>query len=638
VKILTTFLLSLHSSLVLAINPVDAIQLQGIPTKTYVGFTYTAAYKFINNFPLPETISVTGAMPGSGFKSDNVCNHVTLAPKGQPGSSCTTYIDFTPEATGVTHLELTLKYDNNVVPVHPLSTLAETLCGTHVFPSNTGILPPPPVIDSDQVWRFISEPQLHPMKVTVSPYDPSLLESGQIFNAPYTGSSEQTYGQTGSLMVDNDGNPIWFSPLNSPSLMNTDFKTQTLYGHPVLTFWQGTVATTPSYTNLPQGGAEPGGCFYILDNTYQILNTVSAFNGYTPDVHEFLITPDNTALFFATKVVPMDLTPYGGPEKGAIHDFSIQEVDLATNKLVFFWNALDHIPLTSTHMPASTASQSSNVWDAYHLNSIGLVSDSRDDIVFSSRNTWTIYRLNKPSGNFVWRLAGDGSGDFAIPESKAQFSWQHDARLLPGNIISMFDDACCEDYSTIPPGTSPSHGLQLTLDLINKVATFRTSYFHHENVFSNSQGDTQILANGNRFLGFGSNGYYTEYAEPGNTEGATAVNVLYDAQMPAHNVSYRSYRQSWVGNPYFSPSIAVQTSNNQTTVYASWNGATEVKSWQVYAGAFQDRLVLVANKIKDGFETDINVNNSGPYYQVRALDAHGNVIGLSRIVYQPAGG
>ena len=333
-------------------------------------------------------------------------------------------------------MELTLKYDNNVIPLRPdLSTVVEPLCGTQVYPSNTGSPVLPPIIDSSQVWSFLSAPDLHPMKVSVSPYDASLLGAGQIFNGPYSSSGTSTYGQSGALIADNDGNPIWFRPLSNTSLMNTDVKAQTLLGLPVLTFWQGTLATTPAYTNLPQGGAESGSCYYILDNYYQLIKTVSAFYDFTPDVHEFLITPNNTVLFFATKVIPMDLTPYGGPADGAIHDFSIQEVDLTTNNLVFFGDAKDHIPLESTHLPASTASESSNVWDPYHLNSLGLISDSSDDIIFSSRNTWTIYRLNKTSGNFVWRLSGDGSGDFAIPQSTAQFSWQHDARLLPGNII-----------------------------------------------------------------------------------------------------------------------------------------------------------------------------------------------------------
>src|SRR5439155_2951310 len=100
------------------------------------------------------------------------------------------------------------------------------------------------------------------------------------------------------------------------------------------------------------------------------------------------------------------------------------------------------------------------------------------------------------------------------------------------------------------------------------------SYYHNPNVYSSSQGNNQLLTNYNRFIGFGSNGSYAEYALPGNTQEITLFNILYNAQMPGSNVSYRSYRQTWVGIPYYPPRIAVKTNSNQTIVYASWNGAT----------------------------------------------------------------
>src|SRR5262249_32337889 len=151
--------------------------------------------------------------------------------------------------------------------------------------------------------------------------------------------------------------------------------------------------------------SEPGSCYYILDNSYQVINNIQAQNGFTSDIHEFLITPANTALFLSTKKVPMDLTPFGGPQNGFVQDFAVQEVDINTNELLFFWDALEHIPLTDSFEPASSATSSGNVWDAYHLNSVGLT-DVATDIIVSSRNLWTIFRINKPSGNIVWRLGG----------------------------------------------------------------------------------------------------------------------------------------------------------------------------------------------------------------------------------------
>ncbi len=500
-------------------------------------------------------------------------------------------------------------------------------CGTMPYPSNTGHVTPDPIIDSPQVWSFISESNLHPMKVTVNTNKPGTAR-GFIFVAPYAFSVNATYGQTGALMLDNEGNPIWFRPLSSPNLMNTDFRVQKLHGKKVLTFWQGTLVTPPTYTNKPGGSSEPGSCYYILDKTYKVIKTVKAKKGFTSDIHEFLITPNNTALLLSTKSVPMDLTPYGGPQDGFVQDFAIQEIDLKTNKLLFFWDALEHIPLADSYEPASSATESGNIWDAYHLNSVG-ITDSDHDILVSGRNTWTIYKINKSTGDIIWRLGGKQS-DFTI-EAGAEFSWQHDARFLPNNVISLFDDNCCES-STIPPETPPAHGLFIQLNLKNMTAKLKRSYYHNPNLQVASQGNVQTLNNGNKFIGWGQTQYFSEYKKAGNRVADPALNTLYDAQMPGDNYTYRAYRYNWVGKPHYPPSIAARSINGQVTVYASWNGSTKTAAWKVLAGHSPDHLSKVETVNKSGFETAITVLNEGPYFQVKALNAKGKVIGVSKVV------
>lgn len=492
-------------------------------------------------------------------------------------------------------------------------------CGTIPFPTSYNT-PDPIINDPSQVWSFVSAPNLHPMKIIVNTFKPG-TSSGMVFLAPYGFSSQAMYGQSGALIVDNEGNPVWFRPLSSPNLMNTDFRVQKYKCKPVLTFWQGTLVTPPAYTNLPGGSSEPGSCYYILDNTYRVIKTVSARRGYTSDIHEFLLTPRNTALFLSTKKVPMDLTPYGGVKDGFVQDFAIQEVNLQTNKLVFFWNALKHIPLTETFQSVPTETSINKVWDAYHLNSIGLT-DNVEDIIVSSRSTWTIYKINKPTGNIIWRLGGKNSS-FTIG-SGAEFSWQHDARFLPNNLISLFDDNS-NVTSNVPPF---SHGLILQLDFVNKTAELYRSYYHDPNIVVASQGNLQSLPNGNKFVGWGQSQYYSEFSADGNNQLNPALNLLYDAQMPNGNYSYRAYRNKWVGKPFYPPSIGV-TANH---VYASWNGSTETTQWQVFAGSNCKNLSLIEVAAKTGFETDIPVSNNGPFFQVRALNANGKVIGKSKIV------
>lgn len=498
-------------------------------------------------------------------------------------------------------------------------------CGAIPYPSNTGFVTPKPILRSPQVWSFVTEPKLHPMKVTINTKKQGIAP-GLLFVAPYAFSADATYGQSGALIMDNDGNPVWFRPLKSPNLMNTDFRVQTLYGKSVLTFWQGTLATPPAYTNVPAGSSEPNSCYYILDSSYRTVATVTAHNGFTSDIHEFLLTPNNTALLLSTKAVPMDLTPYGGPQNGYVQDFAIQEIDVQTNQLLFFWSALDHIPLTDSFEPASSASSSNNIWDAYHLNAIG-ITDTSDDILVSGRNTWTIYRINKPTKNFVWQLGGVHS-DFVI-DSDAQFSWQHDARFLPNNVISMFDDNCCQ--GSVTPGT-PSRGLVLQLDLGSMTASLKTTYYHDPVLRVSSQGNVQSLDNGNKFIGWGQSQYYSEFKNAGNTIADPSVNMVYDAKMPGSNYTYRAYRNTWVGTPYYPPRISAVSKRRNLTVYASWNGSTETTSWQVLAGKCPHTLKVVTAAFKTGFETAIAVATCGPYFKINALNAQGQVIGSSEVI------
>jgi hypothetical protein len=81
-----------------------------------------------------------------------------------------------------------------------------SVCGTVPYP--TSYKTPSPITQSPQVWSFVSEPKLHPMKVMVNTYQPG-TSSGFIFVAPYTYSDNPLYGQPGSLILDNIGNPFW---------------------------------------------------------------------------------------------------------------------------------------------------------------------------------------------------------------------------------------------------------------------------------------------------------------------------------------------------------------------------------------------------------------------------------------------
>lgn len=479
-----------------------------------------------------------------------------------------------------------------------------------------------------QVWNFVSAPTLHPMMITLNVNNPGTA-SGLIFVAPYTSYGVAMIGQTGSLIMDQLGNPIWFRPLNSRYIQNTDFRVQSYYGCPVLTMWQGTISGTQSSNpNLPPGDPEPGAYFQIINQNYKIIKKLTAQKGFTADVHEFIITKRNTALFTAIKQVPADLSSYGGPVDGYFDNYSIQEVDLLTGRLLFFWDVLEHINPEDSMVPASSSESSNNIWDCFHVNSVE--EGPNNTLLISMRNMWAIYNIDKETGNIIWQLGGKQSNFILGPN--ATFSWQHDARHRSLNRISMFDDACCASSTSPPEG--PARGLILKIDYQNMTATVDRTYYHDPLLYVPSQGNVQKLPNGNQFIGWGQESYVSEFRNPGNTEENSSLNLLYDMQFPNENLSYRAYKNKWVGLPLYPPSIAVGVFCEKVIVYASWNGSTETVAWQVLSGLTPCALsVIVACAPRIGFESKIHVSETGPYFQVNALDSCNQIIGTSPIVY-----
>jgi hypothetical protein len=72
------------------------------------------------------------------------------------------------------------------------------------------------------------------------------------------------------------------------------------------------------------------------------------------------------------------------------------------------------------------------------------------------------------------------------------------------------------------------------------------------------------------------------------------------------------------------------------TVYASWNGATDVAGWRVLGGATPRTLTPVGNAKKNGFETAIHVHSEPRYLAVEAVDTRGRVLRETAAAQTPA--
>src|SRR5262249_45257884 len=155
---------------------------------------------------------------------------------------------------------------------------------------------------------------------------------------------------------DDTGSPIWFSPLPQGTAA-TDFRVQQYLGAPVLTWWEG---------NLLAGYGQGEGV--IMDAEYRELARVSAGNGYQADLHEFLLTPRDSALITVYAAMPADLSSAGGPRNGTLLESIVQEIDLASGRVLFEWHAQEHASLDESFAAAPVSA--GDAYDWFHVNSI----------------------------------------------------------------------------------------------------------------------------------------------------------------------------------------------------------------------------------------------------------------------------
>ena len=469
--------------------------------------------------------------------------------------------------------------------------------------------PPIGAYSARGAYSFVSAPSLHPPKITTDqPTVAAQLAPGYIFTANfYDLNRPPIVGQSGPLILDDRMQPVWFRPVPQ-SVVASNLSLQTYAGRPALAWWQGFVTNT---------GATESGRYVVVNQHYRPVATLTGKDGWKLTLHEFAIRGDD-AWVTANKDIPRNLSRYGGAYNGALTDSAVQEYNLKTGKLLFSWDALTHIPPGDSW---ATLPTNGFPWDTYHVNSIDLLDNGT--FLVSMRDTWAAYLVDIKTGKILWTLGGKRSSFKFGPG--AAFSWQHDVGLAANGTVTMFDDHCCQltGGGTYVAATQSSRAIVLRLHERTHTATLAQEYGTAFGLNVDYMGSMQTLPNGNVFVGWGSSPYFTEYTGAGDV-------VLLDGVLPGSDISYRAIVEPWVGLPVPPPVGAARQARGATTVYASWNGATQVASWRVLAGPSPAQLTVVARAARAGFETAIRLPRSDASYEVQALGAGARVLGTSK--------
>ena len=156
------------------------------------------------------------------------------------------------------------------------------------------------------------------------------------------------------------------------------------------------------------------------------------------------------------------------------------------------------------------------------------------------------------------------------------------------------------DNGAVPVVHKQSRALLLSINPKTNTESVRAQFVHPQPLSSGSQGDAQPLPNGNLFIGWGAQPYFSEF----NSDNQ----LVYDAHWHGSYQSYRSYRFPWTGAPPHGPALALSAPSPTTlAAYASWNGDTRTASWRLLGGASPKALTPLTMVPKTGFETTINV-------------------------------
>ena len=478
-------------------------------------------------------------------------------------------------------------YTFTVATPYPMQTLKQ-------FPGT----PAPP----SSVQSFVSATAIHPPALSVTTPD---LDPGAGAVLMTTGPGP---GQYGPLIFGPDGRLIWFDPL-AGGLTAEDLNVQPYEGQNALTWWQGRVVMP----GLGQGED------VVMDPNYQVVATVRAGNGYEADLHDFRIARGNVAYITAYDLIRCDLSPVGGARNGVLVDTAVQAIDMKTGLVRWEWHSLDNVDVRASHAQVPSEALP---WDWFHLNSVDPQSDGR--VLISARSMWAAYELDERSNQILWQLGGEHPSFAMGPGTET--AWQHDARLQPNGTITMFDN-----------GSNPrihyqSRGVRVAIDTRRKTESLVRVYTHPGTpLLADSQGDVQTLPDGNLVLGWGAIPSVSEFSPSGA--------LLFDAHLPPGTSSYRAFRFPWSGHPLWAPaaSARVLATEDETAVYASWNGATGVASWRVLAGEDPGSMTAQATVRDSGFETTVTYPESyyehkREYVAVQALDAKGAVLATSPAV------
>jgi len=392
-------------------------------------------------------------------------------------------------------------------------------------------------------------------------------------------------GNPFNVIFNNDGTPIWYSPYPDE---RRDMKVQ----------HNGVM------TMLARNG---GNHFNGFNTNYQQIATYVATNGYGCDEHELQVLADGTYLLVALNTETVDMSRYvvGGNTAASVTEQVVQEFTSA-GELIFQWRAWDNYDLLDEQAFIDLTSAS---FDFTHMNAIDI--DTDGNIILSSRNTSEITKINRDTGQIIWRLGGVHNQFSYVNDPLNGTRNQHAARVVTTNDYTAFDNGNLHSPSM-------SRGVEYVLDTNRMTATLIWQYPNPptSSIFSFYMGDVQRLTNGNTLIDWAV-GNLPKLTEV-RPDGSKAYEMNWVAQWEA----YRTWRCPWHGVAV-QPYLIVESYPDNITLIFNQFGDTNVAFYKIYGGTVSQSTNLLATSGVTLKRLSNLQNGSTYYFRVTAVNKQG---------------
>ena len=385
-----------------------------------------------------------------------------------------------------------------------------------------------------------------------------------------------------NVIFDNTGSPIWYLQTSDE---RRDMKVQ---HNGVLTM----LARSPNR-------------FIGLDTHYREIASYRAVNGYSTDEHELQVLEDGRYLLIGLRTNTVDMTQYlpGANPNASVRETIIQEFT-PEGDLIFQWRAWDNFDVRDVHLDNPYGGS----FRFPHMNAIDIDEDGH--ILLSSRHISEVTKINRDTGEIIWRLGGAHSDFTFVNDSLNGFSCLHAIRAVGNGRYTLFDNGNLHSPRV-------SRAVEYELDLDAMTATLVWQFRETPDVYSHYMANAQRLPNGNTLINWaiGSLPKLTE-VRPDRTK-------AFEMNWVDRYEAYRVWRCPWQGMAA-KPNLIIETPPDNITLLFNKFGDPNVAYYRIYGGTTPEPTTLLdtststLKRLFEGLENGLRY-----YFRVTAVDTNG---------------